>query len=83
MTAPSSPRAALISIREAAEILGISPAALYDWTRRPREGGPRVPHVRLGRRVLVRRDWVDWVVDGGNSPAPALGADAGSRRTHP
>ena len=38
----------LLSVPEAAAILRVSPATLYQWCRRR-----KVPHVRLGDRILL------------------------------
>lgn len=51
-----------VSVREAAQALGVSQRALYEWLRWKRDGTPEIPHVRLGRRVLIRRSWLDQVI---------------------
>lgn len=49
--------ALLVSVAEAAKLLGISHNLAYDLVR---EG--RLPHINLGRRILVpRRGLEDWI----------------------
>jgi excisionase family DNA binding protein len=46
-----------ISVREAAQLLGISKSHAYDLIRQE-----QLPHVRLGRRVVVPyRELEEWV----------------------
>jgi excisionase family DNA binding protein len=49
----------LLTVSEAAKVLRVSPLTLRAWSRGPR---PRVPVIRLGRRVLFDRlaleDWI-------------------------
>ena len=67
-----------LTVPEAAERLGVSPRTAYDWT-----ATGRLPHVRVGHRVLVPVAALEqWVVDqtrGGevgktssNSPPPLI-----------
>ena len=42
----------LLTVSEAAKVLRVSPLTLRAWSRGPR---PRVPVIRLGRRVLFDR----------------------------
>ena len=42
----------LLTVSEAAKLLRVSPLTLRSWSRGPR---PRVPVIRLGRRVLFDR----------------------------
>lgn len=60
-------------------MLGVSERALYEWLRRrdPASGAPLIPHLRLGRRVLVSRAWLEAQIaalgtaePGGGSPGP-------------
>jgi excisionase family DNA binding protein len=43
-----------VSPRDLVDLLGISAATV---ARRIRDGG--IPHIRLGRRILIPRAWVD------------------------
>jgi excisionase family DNA binding protein len=71
---PDSP---LLTVSEAARVLRVSESALREWMRHHRDGQPRVPHVRLGRRVLIPREWVDGVIAGaGNAQPPGGGPRA-------
>jgi excisionase family DNA binding protein len=47
-------RSATLTVVAAAQILGVHPVTLYDEIRARRSGG--IPHIRVGRRVLVPRD---------------------------
>lgn len=53
-----------ISVAEAAEFLGVSRPFLYELLRRRENGQPVVPHVRLGRRVLLPRPWLEELAAG-------------------
>jgi excisionase family DNA binding protein len=48
----------LLSLKDAARALAVSDRSLWEWTK-----GGKVPHVRLGRRVLYSPDdlrrWVE------------------------
>ena len=50
----------LLNIRDAAARLGCSPLSLYEWVR-----VGRLPAVRLGRAIRIRRTDVDRVIQGG------------------
>ena len=57
----------LLSVREASSRLGISVFTLRMWLRQG-----RLPHIRLGRRVLLRPDDVDaFVLEHLVAPTPA------------
>jgi|GEM_PF-1681184 len=45
------PQRETITAPEAAEVLGLSPWSIYDLVRRR-----QLPHIRIGRRVLFRRE---------------------------
>lgn len=77
MTAPSQwlPDAPLLTVVEVSRLLRVSERALREWMYHKRDGYPVIPHVRLGRRVLIRRDWVESVL-AGNTQTP--GGDPGA-----
>jgi excisionase family DNA binding protein len=54
----------ILSLSEAAELLGIQPTTLYEFTRsraRARQRLP-IPHLRLGRRLAFRRESLErWI----------------------
>ena len=54
----------LLSLSEAAELLGLKPTNLYELTRsrsRVRQVHP-IPHLRLGKRIAFRRESLEqWV----------------------
>lgn len=60
---------------EVAQVIGISKNAVYDAVERN-----RIPHVRLGRRVLFPKqpvlDWLNKVETGGTSPSSPGVAEA-------
>ena len=59
--------ALLVSVEEAAKLLGIGRGLAYDLVR---EG--RLPHVKLGRRVLVPRQGLEeWIAQEAGLPQPA------------
>lgn len=64
------------SVAEAAALLGVSQRALYEWCRLRDAvtGKPLVPHLRLGRWVLVSRAWVESRLASLDGNACALGA---------
>jgi excisionase family DNA binding protein len=47
------------TIKEAAEVLGVSANSIYDWTK---EG--TFPCVRMGTRVLINRTTVEKILSG-------------------
>lgn len=51
-----------ITVAEAAELLGITPSALYKLV----DAG-LVPHFRLGRRIRMRRDAIERFVEEGGA----------------
>jgi excisionase family DNA binding protein len=57
-----------LNIMEAATVLGLSPRSVR---RRIREG--RIPHLRMGRRVLVLRSVLDGMLDGSIKITEATG----------
>ena len=57
----------MISVEEAARLLGISRNLAYELVRQG-----RLPHVRLGRRILVPRFGLEqWVAKEASIPPPA------------
>ncbi len=54
----------VLSLSEAAELLGIKPSQLYEHTRtraRVRQRIP-IPHLRLGKRIAFRRESLErWI----------------------
>ncbi len=57
----------MISVEEAARLLGISRNLAYDLVRQG-----RLPHVRLGRRILVPRFGLEqWLAKEASIPPPA------------
>lgn len=57
----------LVSVEEAAKLLGISRNLAYELVRQK-----RLPHVRLGRRVLVPRQGLEeWIAREAGLPQPA------------
>jgi excisionase family DNA binding protein len=54
----------ILSLSEAAELLGIKPSQLYEHTReraRVRQRIP-IPHLRLGKRICFRRESLErWI----------------------
>lgn len=69
------PDAPLLTVGEVARLLRVSERALREWMHHRRDGSPVIPHVRLGRRVLIRRDWVESVLSGTTQP---LGGSRGA-----
>jgi excisionase family DNA binding protein len=67
---PDSP---LLTVSETARMLRVSESALREWMHHRRDGQPRVPHIRLGRRVLIPREWVDGVIASAGSTQPPGG----------
>jgi excisionase family DNA binding protein len=47
-------RGGLLSVKEAAEYLGISESTIYTW-----KSQKRIPYIKVGRRVLFRRESLD------------------------
>lgn len=60
-----------MSVEEAAEALGISRALAYELVRRG-----DLPHLRLGRRVVVPRKALERFIDGATVPRGLDGAEA-------
>jgi excisionase family DNA binding protein len=56
--------AALVNVLEGAHHLAISPHTLRAWLR-----AKRLPHVRLGRRVLLQREDLDRFIRAHTVPA--------------
>jgi excisionase family DNA binding protein len=54
----------VLNLSEAAELLGIKPSQLYEYTReraRVRQRIP-IPHLRLGKRICFRRESLErWI----------------------
>ena len=77
MTAPADwlPDAPLLTVVEVSRVLRVSERSLREWMHHKRDGYPVIPHVRLGRRVLIRRDWVESVLAGDTQP-PGAGPGA-------
>lgn len=51
--------AEFVSVADAAARLGVSRGFLYELLRRREDGVPVVPQLRLGRRVVIARSWLD------------------------
>ena len=65
-------RSILLNLRDAAQALAISPRSLWEWTK-----AGRVPHVRLGRRLLYAPDDLRrWVQSQRQGPGTAGDGDA-------
>ena len=59
--------ALLLSVEEAAKLLGISRGLAYQLVQEK-----RLPHVKLGRRVLVPRQGLEeWIAQEAGLPQPA------------
>jgi excisionase family DNA binding protein len=56
--APDLEGGGLLSIETAARLLGVAPATLASWVR-----NRKLPHVRLGRRTLVRPERLAAFID--------------------
>lgn len=57
MPKPSSD-ATMLSVKEAAAILGISRTQMLHLLS-GRFPGPRLKHARAGRRIIIRRQWLE------------------------
>ena len=52
-------RSRFLTVAEVAQLLRVSPRTLEAWARGPR---PRVPSLRIGRRILFDRDSLErWI----------------------
>ena len=60
---PRESRNQLLRVREAAEMLGVSPHTVRSWI-----GSRRLGSVRMGRAVRVPLAEVERIVDGGFTP---------------
>ena len=62
----SQPAKLVLSLTEAADLLGIKPSQLYEHTReraRVRQRIP-IPHLRLGKRLCFRRESLEkWIAE--------------------
>lgn len=57
MSAPGSPQRLAYSVRDVAEVLGVSTDTVYELIR-----GNKIPHRRLGRRILIPvQAFTDWL----------------------
>ncbi|MEJ5222455.1 MAG: helix-turn-helix domain-containing protein, partial [Tepidiforma sp.] len=57
-----------LTVPEVSRVLRVSERSLREWLYRRRDGQPVIPHVRLGRRVLIRREWVEQILTGTTQP---------------
>jgi excisionase family DNA binding protein len=55
---------ATYSVEQAAKILGIGRNTAYEAAN-----SGEIPTIRIGRRVLVPKVWLDALLNGGNTPA--------------
>ena len=56
----------LLTVREAAKLLRISPNTCYELIRQG-----RIPHIRLGRRILIPRHGLEqWIAQEAGLPEP-------------
>ena len=61
------PKPIMLTVREAAGLLRISPNLAYELVAQG-----RLPHVRLGRRILIpRRGLEEWIAREANLPEPS------------
>ena len=68
-SSPQSVQPILLSLKDAARALAVSDRSLWEWTK-----AGKVPHVRLGRRVLYSPDDLRrWVEGQRQGPDPASG----------
>jgi predicted DNA-binding transcriptional regulator AlpA len=54
----------ILSLREAADLLGLRPSQLYEHTRARARARQRIPlpHLRLGKRLAFRRESLErWI----------------------
>lgn len=51
---PIDPEARYLSPRQAARLLGVAESIVYQGVRRD-----EIPHRKLGKRILIPRDWVE------------------------
>jgi excisionase family DNA binding protein len=62
-----SPSSSVLSLKDAADYLRVSKAHLSNVINGKVHGVPPVRSFRLGRRILIKREWIDeWL----NSTAP-------------
>ncbi len=59
----------LLNVHEAAVVLRLKPATIRDWIWRR-----RIPYVKLGRRVFIRRKDVEHLIAA--NIVPAIGSDS-------
>ena len=62
LSAPLSPQ--VLTLQESAAILRCSKAHVSNLVNGRVPNTPRLPHLRLGRRVLIRREWIVQWMDG-------------------
>jgi excisionase family DNA binding protein len=56
-------RSAVLTLKDAAAYLGISKAHLSNVINRKVPGLPQLRCARIGRRILIRREWADEFLD--------------------
>lgn len=61
--------APVLSVKQAAAYLGLSPWAVYEYCRQG-----VIPHRRVGRRILIGRDALARWLAGDGEPGPGAGA---------
>jgi excisionase family DNA binding protein len=61
----------LISVEKLAELLDLAPGTVCLWARQR-----KIPHVRLGSRILFSEKDVAWIID--HNRVAAVGAGVGS-----
>jgi excisionase family DNA binding protein len=66
MTGEPAPQRLTYSVEEAAELLGISCAFAYECVNRG-----EIPHLRIGRRILIPRSALHKFVEGATTSEPA------------
>lgn len=55
----------ILTVKDVASMLGCSKAHVCNATNGRVPGLPPLPHMRMGRRILFRREWVDaWFESG-------------------
>jgi len=72
----------LLSLSEAAELLGLKPSQLYEHTReraRVRQRIP-IPHLRLGKRICFRRESLERWIARLEDAVPSCNALSGGAR---